>query len=143
MSRLLRRKAVPAEPDLEWISRAHLISSSLSFAREMWRYGEPQLAEQALELSPEEVLAVGDRAIAIVASHEADTVWPDGPQDRGLLIAVVERLEGRGRPLPRVRRLPERSLPRHLQATLEERYKASEEVANVLLERYAREPSPR
>ncbi len=114
-----------------------VITSSLSLARELWRFGEPALAEQSLRLSPEDVADVGARAGQLHRSGEVDVLWPGGPADRALLLAAIEHLEGRPRPCARARRLPERSLPTHLQATKEERWAAARPVATVVDRRNA------
>lgn len=125
---LSKNGTVPADE-----TRVHLVTSSLSIARELWRYGEPELAERALGLSPSDVRTVGDRAAALSLSGEALRIWPDGPKGWALPMAAIEHLEGRARPCRRARRLPERSLPAHLQATLEERIDAARELWQMTL----------
>jgi hypothetical protein len=39
-----------------------VVTSSLSLARELWRYGESELADRALRLSPGQVADIGHRA---------------------------------------------------------------------------------
>ena len=114
-----------------------MITSSLSLARELWRFGEPDLAEQALHLNPVDVGDVGARAGELYLTGEQTVLWPNGPSDRALPLAVVERLEGQPRPCVRSRRLPERSLPGHLQANEEERLAATLPVAAVVDRRNA------
>lgn len=97
---------------------------AISLARELWRYGEPELAERAFALRPAEMARIGKRAGALLNSAEADRLWPDGPRYKALLLAGVEHLEGKPRPCPRTRRLPECNLPPHLQATEDERWAA-------------------
>jgi hypothetical protein len=109
-----------------------VVSSALSLARELWRYGEPELAERALRLPAGRVLAIGARVEPLHRSGDAQRIWPDGPKDRALLLAAVEELEGRPRPCARRIRLPERRLPEELQATEEQRWQANREVMAVL-----------
>lgn len=109
-----------------------IVTSALSLARQLWRYGEPALAERALGLSPEDVAKIGYRSGMLVLSGDADRVWPDGPQDKAAVLAVMERLEGAPRPPRRARRLPEKRLPPHLQATEAERWHATTEVADAV-----------
>lgn len=109
-----------------------VVTSSLSLARELWRYGEPDLAGRALLLRPGQVADIGLRAGELYTSENADRLWPGGPAAKAVLLAAVEQLEGKPRPCARVRRLPERGLPEQLQATEEERWTAAREVASVL-----------
>lgn len=109
-----------------------VVTSSLSLARELWRYGEPELADAAADLSAEDVLAVGKRAGSLVTSGEAARLWPNGPSSAAVMLAAVERLEGRARPCRLARRLPERRLPERFQASLEARFAAASEVAAVM-----------
>ena len=111
------------------MGRMQVITSSLSLARELWRRGEPGLADAALQLSPDQVADVGSRAGEFYSSGEADWLWPGGPPPKALLLAATEQLEGSARPCARTRRLPERGLQAHLQAAEEERRAAAEEVA--------------
>jgi hypothetical protein len=41
------------------MGRMQVITSSLSLARELWRRGEPGLADAALQLSPDQIADVG------------------------------------------------------------------------------------
>lgn len=75
-----------------------VVTSSLSLARELWRYGEPELATAAADLSAEDVLAVGKRAGFLVTSGDAARLRPNGPSSAAVMLAAVERLEGRARP---------------------------------------------
>jgi hypothetical protein len=109
-----------------------VVTSALSLARQLWRYGEPALAEQALALSPDEVATIGHRSGSLVLSGDADRLWPDGPADKAAVLAVTERLEGAPRRPRRARRLPEERLPAHLQATEAERWQATTEVAEAV-----------
>lgn len=108
-----------------------VVTSALSLARELHWYGEPDLASQALALSPGDVAEVGRRIGALHQSGEAKCLWPDGPSAKAYLLTVVERLEGAARPCSRTRRLPEKSLPKYLQATEAQRWSAAEQVARV------------
>lgn len=87
--------------------------SASSYAAELWRYGEPELAERAARLTVDELAAIGDRAGAMSLSGEAARLWPDGPSSPtdAAMLAAIEHLEGRARPCARARRLPRRSLP--------------------------------
>jgi hypothetical protein len=125
---------------LEQVNMGHMqvITSALSLARELCRYGEPQLADRALRLGPEQVADIGLRTGQLLSSGEADRLWPSGPRgDKALLVAVIEQLEGNPRPCARNRRLPEKTLPARLQATEDERLAAAQEVAQVLTRRNA------
>jgi hypothetical protein len=117
-----------------------IITSSLSLARQLWRYGEPELADRALLLTPTEVADIGARAGVLFAA-QADGLWPHGPGDRALMLAATEHLEGLARPCQRVRRLPEKSLPANLQASQDQRWAAALPVAAVVDARHAGRPS--
>jgi hypothetical protein len=117
-----------------------VITSSLSLARQLWRYGEPELADRALLLSPTEVADIGARA-GVLHGAQADALWPHGPGDRALMLAAMEHLEGVARPCQRARRLPEKSLPGVLQASEDQRWAASLPVAAVVDARHAGRPS--
>lgn len=108
-----------------------MVTSALSLGRELWRYGESDLAERACEMRPEDVLTVGGRAGALMTTGADERLWPNGPRNAALMLAVVELLEGTARPCRRSRRLPESDLPDHLQATEEQRWAAAAEVARV------------
>jgi hypothetical protein len=109
-----------------------IVTSALSLARQLWRYGEPSLADRALELSPEDVAKLGHRSGTLVRSGDADRSWPDGPADKAILLAVTELLEGAPRRTRRGRRLPEHSLPTHLQSTEADRRQAATEVGRAV-----------
>lgn len=109
-----------------------VVTSALSLARQLWRYGEPALAKRALALSPENVASIGFRSGRLVLSGDADRLWPDGPRDKAVVLAVIEWLEGAPRPSGRARRLPEKRLPSHLQASDAERWQATAEVARAV-----------
>lgn len=40
----------------------HIVWSRLALAVDLWRCGEPRLAAQALEMTPDDLVAIGDRA---------------------------------------------------------------------------------
>jgi len=111
-----------------------VVTSSLSLARELWRFGEPDLAARARGLSPLEVLEIGSRAGRLIVARAGKASWPDGPRGSEVVLAAIERLEGRPRPPRRRRRLPERPLPAELQATEEERWEAARPVGQLLTE---------
>lgn len=96
--------------------------SADSYARELWRFGEPDLARRAAEMRPSDCAAVGERAGDLSLSGGAERLWPRGPRGHTsvILLAVIEHLEGHARPCARARRLPEKSLP--------EEWKLSEEA---------------
>ena len=107
-----------------------IVTSALSLARELWRYGEAPLAGRARKLKPKDLIELGERAGEIQASGEGDQLWPDGPRaDKALLLAATELLEGKARPTQRTRRLPVGKLPAQLQATEQELYDAASEVS--------------
>ena len=115
-----------------WGDRAFLITSPLSLARELWRYGEPELAARAMHLTPEAVLDLGVRIMQLYGSAEADQLWPGGPKDKAYLLAAIETLEGIARPARRRIRRPERDLPEDLRATPSEQIDAATPVSDVL-----------
>jgi DNA-directed RNA polymerase subunit K/omega len=107
-----------------------IVTSSISLARQLWRYGEPELAEKARVLRPPRLLQLGERAGEIQLSGASDRLWPEGPRDdKALLLAATELFEGTARPTQRTRRLPEKKLPAELQATEQELWDAANEVA--------------
>lgn len=104
--------------------------SSLSLARQLWRYGEPELAQKARKLPPAKLLQLGDRAGEMQLSGDTDRLWPDGPRaDKALLLAATEMLDRKARPTERARRLPESKLPPDLQASEEELWDAANELS--------------
>jgi len=109
-----------------------IITSAMSLSRELWRYGEPHLAERALILPPDDVANIGCRAGILYLSGMANEIWPNGPGSKHVLLAVTEWIEGKPRPSSRVRRLAEKRLPPHLQATEAELWDASREVADAV-----------
>jgi hypothetical protein len=107
-----------------------IVTSSLSLAQELWRYGEATLAGRARKLKPKDLIELGERAGDIQSSGEGDRLWPDGPRgDKALLLAATERLEGKARRTQRTRRLPVGRLPAELQATEQELWDAANEVS--------------
>jgi hypothetical protein len=107
-----------------------IVTSSVSLARELWRYGEAALAGRARTLKPKDLIELGERAGEIQLSGEGDRLWPDGPRgDKALLLAATELLEGKARSTQRTRRLPVRRLPAELQATEQELWDAASEVS--------------
>jgi hypothetical protein len=107
-----------------------IVTSAVSLARELWRYGESDLSRRACELSPAEVADVGVRAAEMADAGEPERVWPAGPgfAKGALVLAVVEMLDGTARPPQRNRRLPEQRLPASLQLTEAERWEANKPV---------------
>lgn len=107
-----------------------IVTSSLSLAQQLWRYGEAALAGRARKLNPKDLIELGQRAGEIQQSGEGERLWPDGPRgDKALLLAATERLEGKARPTQRARRLPVGRLPADLQATEQELQDAANEVS--------------
>jgi len=106
----------------------------VSIARELWRFGEPELATRAADLPVVEAADIGERAGAIHESGEAARLWPRGPSGAtsAVLLAAIEHLEGRARPCGRTRRLPEKNLPASLQMSEDQRWIASETVAREM-----------
>jgi hypothetical protein len=102
--------------------QSRVVTTALSLARELWRYGEPDLVNRALSLTPEAVLSIGSRAFPIYDSFE--TIWPGGPKRAYVVLAAIEYLEGVVRPCARRTRLPETRLPEYLQASEAQRWAA-------------------
>ena len=126
----------------DWGRRAFLITSPLSIARELWRYGEAGLAERAMAMAPDDVLDLGVRVMRIYESGEGERLWPGGPKDKAFVLAAIEQLEGIARPARRRIRRSESQLPKELQATRVERLEAATTVSSVLHARLARGRSP-
>lgn len=105
---------------------------AISYARELWRFGEPDLARRAAAMSPSECADIGERAGELSMSGEAKLLWPGGPRGYGsaVLLAAIEHLEGHARPCSRTRRLPEKSLPDEWKLTEAERWTALKPVAH-------------
>jgi hypothetical protein len=96
------------------VSRFVITMPAVSYARELWRYGEPDLARQAARMSPSQCADVGERAGQLHISGVAAELWPGGPTGArsAILLAAVENLEGKARPCARSRRLPPHRCPR-------------------------------
>lgn len=107
---------------------------ALSYARELWRFGERELAYRAAAMDARECADVGERAGQLSLSGEAPRLWPGGPSGHAsaILLAVVEHLEGRARPCSRARRAPARSLPPEWQLSEEQRCAEIESVAGEM-----------
>lgn len=105
----------------------------VSLARELWRFGEPDLAMRAA-LTSVEAVDIGERAGSLQHSGEVSHLWPDGPRGiaAAVMLAAIEHLEGRPRPCGRSRRLPEKNLPASLQLGEAERWSAAESVAREM-----------
>jgi hypothetical protein len=105
-----------------------------SYARDLWRLGEPGLARRAAEMTPSDCAAVGERAGHLHQSGAAAELWPTGPSGvtRATMLAVTEHLEGTPRPCGRSRRLPEKSLPTAWRLTEDERWQVLEPVARAM-----------
>lgn len=114
----------------------------VSIARELWRYGEQELAQRAMGLSTEEAANIGERAGDLHHSGTAARVWPNGPSGvtPAVLLAAIEFFEGRLRPAARVRRLPERNLPVAMRLSEEDRWQAMQPVSDVMTARLHGEP---
>jgi hypothetical protein len=72
---------------------------AVSYARELWRLGEPELARRAAAMSPGECAEVGERAGHLHLSGDAARLWPAGPRGvaAATMLAVVEHSRaGRG-----------------------------------------------
>jgi hypothetical protein len=106
----------------------------VSIARELWRYGEPELAMRAAVLTPVEAADIGERAGSMHQRGEAERLWPNGPKGvtPAVLLAAIEYLEGRPRPCIRTRRLPEKDLPTQLRLSEAERWNALEPVSREM-----------
>lgn len=104
---------------------------AVSYARELWRFGERELASRAAAMDARECAEVGERAGRLSLSGEALRLWPGGPSGHSsaILLAVIEHLEGRARPFSRARRAPAKSLPPEWQLSEEQRWAAVESVA--------------
>src|SRR3954447_16499219 len=104
---------------------------AVSYARELWRFGESDLARRAAVMSPGECADIGARAEYLSLSGEAERLWPGSPggHTSAVLLAAVEHLEGRPRPCARVRRLPEKSLPVEWKLSEDERWAEVETVS--------------
>jgi hypothetical protein len=106
----------------------------VSIARELWRYGEPELALRAAQLTPAEAADIGEHAGTLHLSGEAKRLWPGGPTGTtpSVMLAAIEHIEGRPRPCRRTRRLPEKDLPAPLQLSEAERWSALETTSREM-----------
>ena len=111
-----------------------ILMPAVSYARELWRFGEPDLARRAAAMSPSECADVGERAAHLSLSGEAKLLWPGGPRGHAsaVLLAAVEHREGRPRPCARVRRLPEKSLPEGWKLSEDQRWAELEPVSREM-----------
>lgn len=107
---------------------------AVSYARELWRFGERELAYRAASMDARECADVGERAGELSLSGEAPGLWPGGPSGHAsaILLAVIEHLEGRARPCSRSRRAPAKSLPPEWQLSESQRWAAVESVAREM-----------
>jgi len=107
---------------------------AVSYARELWRFGEGELAHRAAAMDPSECADVGERAGQLGLSGDADRLWPGGPSGHtsAILLAVIEHLEGRARPCSRTRRAPVKSLPAEWRLSEEQLWAAMEPVAREM-----------
>ncbi len=110
---------------------------AISYARELWRFGEPDLARRAAVMSPSQCADVGQRAGDLSLSGGAGRLWPGGPRghDSCVLLAVIEHLEGRPRPCARLRRLPEKSLPDEWKLSEDELWAEAQPVKREVVSR--------
>ena len=114
---------------------------AVSYARELWRFGEQGLAHRAAAMDPSQCADVGERAGHLSLSGDAERLWPGGPSGytSAILLAVIEHLEGGARPCVRTRRAPEKSLPAEWRLPEEQRWTASEPVAREMDARLRRD----
>jgi hypothetical protein len=113
------------------VGRFVITVPTVSIARELWRFGEAELAARAAHLTSSDTADIGERAGVIHQSGEATRLWPDGPSgvSAALMLATIEHLEGLARPCSRARRLPEKNLPPELQVSEADRWTAIEPVS--------------
>lgn len=116
------------------MGRFVIVIPPVSIARELWRFGEPDLASRAAALTPEEAADIGERAGELDLSGDARRLWPDGPSGvtPALMLATIEYLEGTARPCRRTRRLSVKQLPQELQLSEDERWRAAEPVRDEM-----------
>lgn len=114
----------------------------VSIARQLWRYGEPELAHRAMALTADDTADIGERAGDLHHSGTAARAWLNGPSGvtPAVLLAAIEFLEGEMRPASRVRRLPQKSLPAEMQLSEEEMWPAMEPVSRVMTARLHGKP---
>ena len=118
-----------------------VVTTPLSLARNLWRYGEDDVVESALALSAEQVADIGGRAGELMLdTAAANAIWPGLPGNGYLLIAALEVLDGSPRPPKRSRRRPEKTMPANLVASEAERWAdpMRAEVTRVVDERNRR-----
>lgn len=126
------------------MGRLVITMPAISYARELWRFGEPDLARRASEMTASQCADVGERAGHLILSGEADRLWSHGPpgNSTAILLAVTEYLEGRARPCARTRRLPAKSLPDEWMLTEEELWERSGPVNDEMNSRLHRRWQP-
>jgi hypothetical protein len=100
-----------------------VVTTPLSLARNLWRYGEDELVEAALALSAEQVADIGERAGELMSDRAAaNAIWPGLPERGYILIAALEMLDGSSRRAKRSRRRAENAMPANLVAGEAERW---------------------
>jgi hypothetical protein len=101
-----------------------VVTSPLSLGRLLWWYGEDTLWERALELTPEAVADIGERAgFLALRPTVADQIWVNRPRsDWPVLLAAIEAIEGHGRPAARRRRRATKGMPERLAVSEAERW---------------------
>jgi hypothetical protein len=100
-----------------------VVTTPLSIARNLWRYGEDDLMESALALSADQVADIGARAGELMSdTAHANAIWPGLPRNGYLLIAAIEVLDSSSRPAKRSRRRAEKTMPASLVASEAERW---------------------
>jgi hypothetical protein len=116
------------------VARFFITVPTVSIARELWRFGEAELAAQAARLTSSDAADIGERAGVLYQSGEATRLWPEGPSGAtaALMLAAIEHFEGRARPCMRARRLPEKNLPPELQVSEADRWTAIEPVSRAM-----------
>ena len=92
-------------------ARLTILTSPMSLARLLWRYGEDGLWQDALGLSPEKVASIGSFAGELALAH------PGMGTNEALIAAAIENLEGTIRPPARTRRRSNKEMPPDLAAT--------------------------
>jgi hypothetical protein len=100
-------------------------------ARELWQFGEPELAGRVLALPPEAMADICFRSGELAQAGDVERLWPVGPNytAKTTILAATEYLEGQARPATRNRRLPLKGLPAHLAVSEAEEARASGEVS--------------
>lgn len=122
------------EKAVQIVTSSHMpaiITSALSLARVLWRYGEPELAQRAAALSPADVLTVGQRIAELGVSGDSKRYWPNSGKNAAFVLGAIWFLEGRPRPPVLQRRLPESQLPSELQATEAELWESTLPVVDL------------